>query len=697
MDKAKDKKIHSAGHTSEVEFWMELFGGLKTSTPDNILNEVERLRYEINKYDYYYHVLNDSKISDPEYDKLFHLLKSIEEQYPELKTSDSPTQRVGSAPLKEFNQIHHSIPMLSLDNAFTSEDVQAFDQRVRDKLHSLFEVEYCSELKIDGLAVTLHYDHGVLVCAATRGDGATGEDITKNIRTVKMIPLHLFGDHYPRTLEVRGEVFMSKKSFQRLNQEANKKGDKIFANPRNAAAGSLRQLDSHITASRSLEFYCYGVGEVSTHELPKTQVEMLRWLATMGLPVSPYIKVVDGYEGCMQYYQHIGAERDKLPFEIDGVVYKVNSFTEQEKLGFVSRAPRWAVAHKFPAEEAQTVIEAVEFQVGRTGALTPVARLKPVHVSGVTVSNATLHNMDEVQRKDIHIGDTVIVRRAGDVIPEVVKVLEAKRPRDVKKILLPKHCPVCHSAIEQVEGEAVARCTGGLYCPAQRKEAIRHFASRRAMNIEGLGDKLVEQLVDTDLISSVADVYHLKQEQIENLERMGSKSAVNLLQEIEKSNNTTFARFLYALGIREVGEATAKLLASHFRTLDTLQAATEEQLQTVPDIGPVVAAHIAHFFSEPHNKKVIAKLLAAGIHWPAVAESKNLPLAGKTFVITGTLATLSREEAKEQLERLGAKVAGSVSAKTSYVIVGADPGSKFEKAKELGVAILDEDGLKKLL
>lgn len=663
---------------------------------NSVKTKIIELRKKVNEYDYHYYVLDEPIVADPEYDRVFLELKKLEKEHPEFITPDSPTQRVGGAPLKEFKQVQHNVPMLSIDNAFTEEDVKAFDQRVHDRLHTHNTIAYCCEPKMDGLAVSLRYENGLLIQAATRGDGATGEDVTANIRTIHTIPLHLRGEHIPSILEVRGEVFMTKEGFKHLNDKALKKGEKIFANPRNAAAGSIRQLDSRITASRPLHFYCYGVGVMSVNPC-KTQYDLLIWLKSFGLPVSSFIKVVYGLDGCMAYYKKMEAERQGLPFEIDGVVYKVNSFGEQKKLAWTARTPRWAVAHKFPAEEAQTVIESVEFQVGRTGALTPVARLKPVHVSGVTVSNATLHNMDEVRRKNIHIGDMVIVRRAGDVIPEVVKVLESKQPRELKNIVLPKQCPVCHSAIEQVEGEAVARCTGGLYCPAQRKEAIRHFASRRAMDIEGLGDKLVEQLVDNNLITNVADIYHLKQSELENLERMGEKSAENLLEQIEKSKQTTLARFLYALGIREVGEATAKLLANQFRTLEALQAATEEELQAVPDIGPVVAAHIAHFFQETHNKKVISKLLAAGIHWPAVTEAKHQPLAGKTFVITGTLNKFSREEAKEQLERLGAKVAGSVSAKTSYVVVGADPGSKYDKARALGVAILDEDGLLEML
>lgn len=663
----------------------------------NIKSTIAHLRDQLNEHNYHYHVLDDPIISDAEYDNLFHQLKKLEAEHPELITPDSPTQRIGAAPLKAFAEVKHNVAMLSLDNAFADEDITAFNQRIQDRLKSDATVDYCCEPKMDGVAISLRYENGVLVQAATRGDGYTGEDVTENIRTIPSIPLRLHGKDYPHVLEVRGEVFMSKSGFAKLNQEAEKKGEKIFANPRNAAAGSLRQLDSRITASRPLEMYCYGVGAVEGATLPSTQSEILKQLQHWGLRVSTLIKAVKGAEGCLQYYRHIQNERDKLPFEIDGVVYKVNSIALQEKLGFVTRAPRWAIAHKFPAQEAHTVIEAVEFQVGRTGALTPVARLKPVHVSGVTVSNATLHNMDEVKRKDVHIGDTVIVRRAGDVIPEVVGVVFAKRPADAKQIRLPRTCPVCHSAIEHIEGEAVARCTGELFCPAQRKEMIKHFAARRAMDIEGLGDKLVEQLVDTNLLKSVADIYSLTEKQLADLERMGEKSAQNLLEQIEKSKNITFARFLYALGIREVGEATAKQLALHFKSLDDLQQATAEQLQGISDIGPVVAEHIVNFFKEKHNRDVIQTLLKSGIHWPVVSQSKNLPLLGKTFVITGTLDSLSRDEAKDKLEALGAKVAGSVSAKTSYVVVGADPGSKYTKAKELGVAILDEEKFLQLI
>ncbi|VVC75903.1 DNA ligase [Aquicella siphonis] len=659
--------------------------------------QIKKLREQINEHNYRYYVLDDPLVSDAEYDNLFQKLKSLESEFPNLVTPDSPTQRVGAAPLKTFAEVKHAIPMLSLDNAFADQDILDFNKRIQDKLGTDKPIEFCCEPKLDGLAISLRYEHGLLAQASTRGDGTTGEDVTANIKTIPMIPLRLRGQKIPRIIEVRGEVFMSKKGFARLNEQALAAGEKTFANPRNAAAGSVRQLDSQITASRPLEIYVYGVGLVEGCRLPDSHSEILDYLTGLGFRVSSLVKVVSGAEGCLAYYKKMLQKREELLFEIDGVVYKVNSTREQEKLGFVSRAPRWAIAHKFPAEEVNTIIEAVEFQVGRTGALTPVARLKPVHVHGVTVSNATLHNMDEIRRKDIHIGDTVIVRRAGDVIPEVVGVIKQRRPRDAKPISLPRHCPVCHSSIEHIEGEAVARCTGGLFCSAQRKETIKHFASRRAMDIEGLGDKLVEQLVDTGLIASAADVYDLTQAQLEGLERMGKKSAQNLLEQVEKSKSVTFARFLYALGIREVGEATAKSLAMHFKSLQALKAAGEEELQAIPDIGPVVAAHIAHFFHEPHNRDIISKLIKAGIHWEETRESRHQPLAGKTFVITGTLSTMTRDEAKDALEQRGARVSSSVSAKTSYVVVGADPGSKYDKAKELGVTILDDEAFRKFL
>lgn len=656
-----------------------------------IKDQINKLRQTINEHNYRYYMLDDPSISDAKYDALFQELKKLEAAHPEFITPDSPTQRVGGAPLKAFTQVQHQVPMLSLENGFEPEDLIAFDQRIHDRLKVASIIEYCCEPKLDGLAMSIRYENGKLMQAATRGDGSTGEDVTENIKTISMVPLQLVGNNYPEVLEVRGEVFMSKKGFLNLNAQAEKNGEKIFANPRNAAAGSVRQLDSRITARRPLAFFAYSVGVVEGYDVPDTHYAMLEKLREWGFKVSELVEVVEGIDACLAYYQKIGEIRSSLSFEIDGIVCKVNSIAEQEKLGFVTRAPRFAMAQKFPSEEVPTILESVEFQVGRTGAITPVARLKPVNVHGVTVSNATLHNMDEVKRKDVRIGDTVMVRRAGDVIPEIVGVVKDARPAKAKKIVMLTECPICHSAIEQVEDEAVARCTGGLFCPAQRKEMIKHFASRRAMDIEGLGDKLVEQLVDVGLIKSAADIYELTLAQLENLERMGTKSAQNLLDQLEKSKSTTLARFLYALGIREVGEATAKQLAQFFKTIEALQAATEDDLQAVPDVGPVVAAHIAHFLNEPHNQTVISKLLAAGIHWPAIKDNKDLPLAGKTFVITGTLTDMSRDEAKEHLEKLGAKVAGSVSAKTSYVVVGAEAGSKLEKAKALGINIL-EDG-----
>lgn len=664
---------------------------------DEIKHKIALLRDQLNEHNYYYYVLDAPKISDAEWDQLFQALKKLETDYPALITADSPTQRVGAEPLKAFASVTHAIPMLSLDNAFTVEDIQHFDRRIHDRLHTTQEIAYCCEPKLDGLAISLRYENGYLVQAATRGDGERGEDVTTNIKTIKMIPLRLLGKDYPSILEVRGEVYMPKKGFEKLNQSAHLNDEKIFANPRNAAAGSIRQLDPRITAKRPLEFYGYGVGVHEGRTLPETQFELLKLLASWGIRVSPLIEVQKGVQGCLDYYEKIAKIRDELPFEIDGVVYKVNNFQFQEKLGWVSRSPRWAIAHKFPSEEVRTVVEAVEFNVGRTGALTPVARLKPVHVHGVIVSNASLHNMDEIRRKDVHVGDTVIVRRAGDVIPEVVSVVKALRPKNAKKIVMLSHCPICHSHVEQIPGEAVARCSGGLFCGAQRRESIRHFAARRAMNIEGLGDKLVEQLVNQQLLSTVADIYSLNLKQLADLERMGRKSAQNLLDEIEKSKKTTLPRLLYALGIPEVGETTAKQLAMHFRELAALQKATEEELQQVSDIGPVVAAHVAYFFAESHNQDILKKLIQAGIHWDPIAENKNLPLANQTFVITGTLSDLSRDQAKEYLEKLGAKVSGSISAKTNYLVVGEAAGSKLEKAKALGVNILDDQAFHALL
>lgn len=659
--------------------------------------KIDKLRQTLNEHNYLYYVLDDPKISDAEYDTYFHELKKLEQENPELITADSPTQRVGAPPLKAFNTVKHSIPMLSLDNAFSDDDVTNFDKRIRDRLKTSHAIKYCCEPKLDGLAVSLRYESGVLTQAATRGDGSSGEDITVNAKTIDMIPLKLRGAHIPRVIEIRGEVFMSTKGFEKLNAKAEKEGTKKFANPRNAAAGSLRQLDSKITAQRPLEFYCYGIGELDGVDLPETHSEMLAYLKSCGVRVNPLIEVVDGADGCIKYFNKIAKLRTQLGYEIDGVVYKVDLIEDQEKLGFVSRAPRWAIAHKFPAEEAHSIIETVDFQVGRTGVVTPVARLKPVRVAGVTISNATLHNMDEIKRKDIRIGDSVVIRRAGDVIPEVVRVIIEKRPNSTKQIKMPKKCPVCSSDVEQVDGEAAARCSGGLYCRAQLKEAIKHFSSRKALDIEGFGDKVAEQLVDNGHIKSVADLYKLDVDTLNKLERMADKSSKKLLKEIEKSKKTTLPRFLYAIGIREVGEATAKHLAHAFKDLDKIQQASIEDLQTIQDIGPIVAEHIYFFFQEKHNQEVISQLLDAGIHWDKITSTKNASLSGKTFVITGTLATMSRHDAKEKLEALGAKVSGSVSRKTTYLIAGEAAGSKLMKAQNLGVSVLNEDEFLQLI
>ena len=658
---------------------------------------VRELREQIDYHNYRYYVLDDPEIPDSEYDRLMRELQELEAAHPELVTPDSPTQRVGAQPLKEFTEVRHAVPMLSLGNAFSDGEMADFDERVR-KLLKVEQVEYSAEPKLDGLAISLRYENGILVQGATRGDGHRGEDVTSNVRTIGAIPLRLRGRGWPEVLEVRGEIFMPKKGFEELNERARRKGEKTFANPRNAAAGSLRQLDPKVTASRPLSFYAYGWGELSVEIPGDSYSGVMEVIRSYGLPVSPELKVVSGLQGCLDYFAAMSEKRDSLDYEIDGVVFKVNDLEQQQRLGYVSRAPRWAIARKFPAQEALTTVRDVEFQVGRTGAVTPVARLAPVEVGGVVVSNATLHNMDEVRRKDVHIGDTVYVRRAGDVIPEIVRVLPERRPRDAREVVLPKHCPVCGSDIIKPEGEAVARCTGGLFCPAQRKEAIKHFASRRAMDIEGLGDKLVEQLVDQGLVHDPADLYSLSKEQLMALERMGEKSAQNLLDALARSKETTLARFLYALGIREVGEATSQTLARHFGTLEALEQADEDTLQQVPDIGPVVAAHIAAFFRQPHNREVIDKLLAAGIHWPAVETpaAGEQPLAGKTFVLTGTLSR-PRNEVKAQLQALGAKVTGSVSKKTDYVVAGEAAGSKLAKAETLGITVLDEEQLNNLL
>lgn len=665
----------------------------------SIQKQVLKLRDKINEHNYLYYVLNAPTIPDAEYDRLLRELEQLEAQYPALITPDSPTQRVGAAPLRTFAEVHHEIPMLSLSNAFSQEELQAFDRRIMDRLHSPEPIEYACEPKLDGLAVSILYQDGLLHRAATRGDGMVGEDITMNIRTIESVPLRLRGQNFPRMLEVRGEVYIPKAAFKKLNEVALQREEKIFANPRNAAAGSLRQLDPKITATRPLAFFCYDVGVVKDNHLFQTHSEVLAWLAEWGLRIVKETKVVTGFAGCVAYQKAMAVKRDALPYQIDGVVFKANRIDLQKKLGFVSRAPRWAIAYKFPAEEEVTKILSVEFQVGRTGTLTPVARLQPVFVGGATVSNATLHNMDEIKRKDIHVGDTVIVRRAGDVIPEVVSVILDRRPADTKPVLLPEKCPVCGADVVKLEDMAAARCLGGLFCAAQRKENIKHFASRKAMDINGLGDKLVNYLVDLKLIHDVADLYNLKQEQLAELDRMGEKSADNLVKAISKSKMTTLARFLYALGIREVGEATAQALAVHFGRFEKIRQTTLEELLEVSDIGPVVAENITTFFAQSQNCTVINKLLQHGIHWPEIspeAEAK-LPLKDQSFVLTGSLSSLTREQAAEILQSLGARVTNSVSNKTAYVIVGENPGSKLAKAEKLAVKVLDEAEFLKLL
>ncbi|HVV69775.1 MAG TPA: NAD-dependent DNA ligase LigA [Gammaproteobacteria bacterium] len=668
--------------------------------PQKISQHLEQLRQKIDEHNYSYYVLDNPTIPDAEYDRLFRELQTLESEHPELITPDSPTQRVGAQPLKEFAAVTHEVPMLSLDNAFSELELIAFDKRVRQRLETDKPIEYVCEPKLDGVAVSLRYEKGVLTRGATRGDGLTGEDITQNVRTIPAVPLHLRGSGYPDILEVRGEIYMPLISFENYNAKARAAGEKEFANPRNATAGSLRQLDPKITASRPLSLFCYALGKVAGGHVADKHSDMLEDFKGWGLPVNPEIIHVTGIEPCVEFFHHMAAIRDSLPYEIDGVVYKVNRFDQQRELGFISRAPRWAIAHKFPAREEMTQVEAIEFQVGRTGAITPVARLAPVVISGVTVSNATLHNMDEVWRKDVRVGDMVIVRRAGDVIPDVVSVILDKRPAHTHKVLLPKHCPVCHAEVIKPEGEVVARCTGGLFCQAQLKETIKHFASRRALDIEGLGDKIIEQLVTVKLARDIADVFLLTKAQWLSLERMGEKSAQNLIDALDKSKATTLPRFMYALGIREVGEATALNLVQHFGGLAHIMQADELQLQEVADIGPIVAANIAGFFRQPHNRELIAKLQQLGVHWQEMAprpKQNDLPLNGKTFVLTGTLATMTRDAAKEQIQALGGKVSGSVSAKTTYVVAGADPGFKLAKAEELKVQILSEDELLQLL
>ena len=662
------------------------------------LAQARKLRAQLERHNFQYYVLDQPLVSDAEYDRLFSQLQQLERECPELADPESPTQRVGGSALPEFRQVIHRTPMLSLSNAFSEEEVTAFDRRVREGLE-MDGVEYLAEPKFDGLAVSLTYEQGRFTQGATRGDGYTGEDVTANLRTVKSIPLRLRGDAPPRLLEVRGEVLMYRRDFDSLNERQRANKEKEFANPRNAAAGSLRQLDSRITAARPLRFFAYAVGVIEGATVPGSHSALEDWLQTLGLPVCPERRVVHAVRGMMRYYQRLGERRAGLAYQIDGVVYKVDSLAAQQRLGYVSRAPRFAVAHKFPAEEANTEVLAIEVQVGRTGALTPVARLAPVFVGGVTVTNATLHNEDELRRKDVRVGDTVIVRRAGDVIPEVVAVLRDKRPKKAAEFKMPVACPVCGSAVVRLPDEAVARCSGGLICAAQRKQALLHFASRRAMDIEGLGEKLVDQLVDHDVVKTAADLYRMGAVALTGLERMAQKSAQNVLDAIERSKTTTLARFVFALGIRNVGEATAKELARHFGSLERLMQANEEALRQVRDIGPAVALSIAQFFSEAHNREVIELMRARGVHWQegAPGPAAAAKLAGKAFVLTGTLPTMSREAAKELIEAQGGKVAGSVSGKTDYVVAGVEAGSKLDKAKQLGIAVLDEAALLQLL
>ena len=666
-----------------------------------IIEQLNQLKQLISEYNYQYYVLDEPSVPDVEYDRKMRELQDIENAYPDLLTADSPSQKVGDVPLDAFEQVEHEVPMLSLDNVFDEESFYAFEKRMQDRLKNSTDIEYSCEPKLDGLAVSLLYENGLLVRGATRGDGHIGENITANVRTIRNIPLKLRGSDYPARLEVRGEVVMSKDGFETLNQSQKDKGKKIFANPRNAAAGSLRQLDSRITASRPLLFFSYSLGlvEDETKPLANSHYQRLQQLADWGLPLSKELDTAKDAGACLDYYQHIGDIRNSLNYDIDGVVFKVDNIQIQQSLGFVARAPRWAIAHKFPAQEEMTKVLDVEFQVGRTGAITPVARLEPVFVGGVTVSNATLHNQDEIERLGLQIGDTVIIRRAGDVIPQVVSVILDKRPSNSRVVVFPSDCPICQSGVEKLEGEAVARCTGGLYCAAQRKQAMKHFASRKAFDIDGLGDKIVDQLVDLELVKTPADFFKLELIQIASLERMGDKSAANLLMSLEKSKQTTLAKFLYSLGIREVGEATAANLAQHFCTLDNIKSADLEVLQEVDDVGEIVARHLVNFFAEPHNIELIEQLLRAGVHWPVIEplDQQALPLQGQTFVLTGTLQQMGRSEAKQKLQDLGAKVAGSVSAKTSCLVAGEKAGSKLAKAEQLGIEILQEDQLIALL
>ncbi len=665
---------------------------------DSTNAKIASLRKEINLHNDHYYMHDSPVITDSEYDKKIQQLKILESENPELITADSPTQKVGGTVLETFSKVNHQVPMLSLDNVFNNEDLSDFVDRLNNRLNSTEQLTFCAEPKLDGLAISLLYENNKLIRAATRGDGSIGEDVTHNVKTIQNVPHMLKGANIPETIEIRGEVVMPIAAFNSYNKNAEEKGEKKFANPRNAAAGSLRQLDSKITAKRPLAFYSYGIGQLKNGTLPNSHYQILLQLKTWGLPLTDEIELKSGAEGCLDYYLLLLNKRDTLPYEIDGIVYKIDDLKLQDQLGFISRAPRWAIAHKFPAQEEQTKLLNVEFQVGRTGAITPVAILEPIFVGGVTVSRASLHNQDEIERLGINIGNTVVVRRAADVIPQIIRSLPEKDNVSTA-IIFPTHCPVCESEIERIEGEVVARCSGGLYCAAQRKEAIQYFASRKAMNIDGLGEKVAEQLVDEGLINTPADLFNLKIEQLVDLERMGPKKAENLINSLEKSKNTTLVKFLLALGIREVGEATAKSLAEFFLTLDGLKQAKEEELQQVNDVGEIVAKHVTYFFRQPHNIDVIDALIKAGIKWPDIIPKKteSLPLADKTYVLTGTLTKMKRNDAKAALQALGAKVAGSVSSKTDVVVAGESAGSKLTKAQDLNIPVIDEEGLIALL
>ncbi|MFY0664072.1 MAG: NAD-dependent DNA ligase LigA [Natronospirillum sp.] len=660
-----------------------------------IEQQIAVLRQQLQQHNYAYYVLDEPTVPDAEYDRLFHELKALEEQHPELVTADSPTQRVGAVLVGGFTPVTHALPMLSLDNAFSGEDLAAFCRRLRERLEKegiSNELVFCCEPKLDGIAVSLRYEQGVLMQAATRGDGTTGENITANVRTIPSVPLRLHGTDFPALLEVRGEIYMPRSGFQQLNEQALAAGEKTYMNPRNAASGSLRQIDPAVTAKRPLEFCCYGYGEIEGSELPDSQYERLRLFHEWGFRINPEMQRIKGVDALQTYYNGIAAKRDTLPYDIDGVVFKVDAITLQDRLGMVSRAPRWAIAYKFPAQEELTVLERIDFQIGRTGAVTPVARLQPVLVGGVMVSNATLHNMDEIARLDLHEGDTVIIHRAGDVIPKVLRAVPERRPSNARKVPLPDHCPVCNSPIERLDGEVIARCTGGVTCGAQRLEALKHFVSRKAMDIDGVGEKLLETLIDKQWVMQFSDLYRLTRDQLMSLERMGEKSAQNTIDALTQSKDTTLPRFLFALGIREVGETTARNLALHFGNLDALMRAGEDELTAVSDVGPIMAKHIRQFFEQEHNVDEIRSLIGQGVQWPAIEAPsvETQPLAGETWVVTGKLETATRDEVKADLQALGAKVAGSVSAQTTCLIAGPGAGSKLAKAESLGVPVLDE-------